>query len=198
MSPTFNTKTTADEVAAACSAQIRGKVILVTGVSPKGIGAYFVLSIAKQQPKLLILAGRSVSKAAETAKEIEAVAPAVETRLLELDLGSQKQVRKAAKEVLAYEESIDVLVNNAGIMACSYGLTEDGLEKQFGTMHIGHFLFTNLIMDNLLKGSGARVVSVSSDGFRLSPVRFNDIGFDVSNSFTNDPLYPNLQCLSTY
>ena len=94
--PDFHAYTTAEEVATALASSIAGKTILVTGVSPGGLGAYFAKAIAPYQPKLIILAGRSPSKTAETAKEIEAAQPGVATRTLELDLSSQAQVRKAA------------------------------------------------------------------------------------------------------
>ena len=102
------------------------------------------------------------------------------TRILRLDLASQSQIRKAADEVNGYAENIDVLVNNAGVMASPYSTTEDGLETQFGVNHVGHFLFTNLITAKILKGEGGgRVVSVSSDGHRLSPIVWEDFGFSV-------------------
>lgn len=96
-------------------------------------------------------------------------------------------MREAAREVLEYAEFIDVLVNNAGIMAKSpYSQTPEGIEAQFGANHIGHFLFTNLIMSKLIgpEGSGrtARVVNIASDGYRLGPVRFDDWNFDVRTS----------------
>ncbi|TFK78018.1 NAD(P)-binding protein, partial [Polyporus arcularius HHB13444] len=99
---------------------IAGKTILVTGVTPGGLGAHFAQVVAAHQPKLLILAGRSGPKVAETARALEAAYPGVATRTLELDLGSQAQIRKAAAEVLSWPEPIDVLVNNAGIMATPY------------------------------------------------------------------------------
>lgn len=180
MPSTITATTTSEEAAAAFASQIRGKTVLTTGVSPGGLGAYFVETIAKFQPRLLILAGRDVAKVAATEKVIASIAPGVKTRVLELDLASQVQIRKAATEVNAYEESIDVLVNNAAIMACPYSTTPDGLESQFGTNHIGHFLFTNLIIGKVLAaGPGARVINVSSDGHKLSPIRFDDIGFSV-------------------
>jgi NAD(P)-dependent dehydrogenase (short-subunit alcohol dehydrogenase family) len=102
----------------------------------------------------------------------------VPVRILALDLASQTQIRKAAKEVLAYpEECIDVLVNSAGIMAGPYRTTEEGIEAQFGSNHIGHFLFTNLIMSKLLIAKAPRVVNVASDGHRFSGVRFEDPSF---------------------
>lgn len=173
--------TTAEEAAEAFADQIREKTVLTTGVSPGGLGAYFVEAVAKQQPKLLILAARDASKANTTAHAITSSFPDVKTKVLLMNLGSQAQIRKAAAEVNAYEEHIDVLVNNSGIMGCPYSTTEDGLESQFGTNHIGHFLFTNLIMGKILAaGSGARIVNISSDASKHSPVQFDDISFSVS------------------
>ena len=178
----YDATTTGTQVAADLASHIHDKVVLVTGISPKSLGASFVQIIAAHSPKLLILAGRALPKARETAAAIASIAPGVETRLLELNLASQKSVRKAADEVLAYpEEKIDVLVLNAGIMATPYAVTEDGLEMQFGSNHIGHFLFANLIMGKVVGAKdGGRVVSVSSTGHRFGPVRFGDLGFDVS------------------
>ncbi|TFK86693.1 NAD(P)-binding protein, partial [Polyporus arcularius HHB13444] len=92
--------------------------------------------------------------------------------------------RKAAAEVLSWPEPIDVLVNNAGIMATPYGKTVDGIESQFGTNHIGHFLFTNLIMPKLLESKqGPRVVNVSSNGHRLSDIRWDDFNFQDGKTY---------------
>jgi NAD(P)-dependent dehydrogenase (short-subunit alcohol dehydrogenase family) len=176
----FDATTTAEEAAQHYSDQVRGKTILITGVTPGSLGAYFAEAVAKHQPQLIILAARDVAKAETTAQAIVASSPDVKTRTLKLDLSSQTQVRAAAKEVNAYEEAIDVVVNSAGIMACPYGTSEDGIEMHFATNHIGHFLFVNLIMDKILASpSGGRVVSVSSGGHRLSPVRFDDVGYSV-------------------
>ena len=182
----YGSKTTAEEVAEDCKDIIKGKVILTTGVSPGGLGATFVQVIAKHSPKLLILAGHNTSKCEETAKAIASTSPGVSTRVLELDLGSLEQIRKAAAEVNSYTDHIDVLCNNAGVMATPYSLTKDGLETQFGINHIGHFLFTNLVIKKLLQApKGGRVVNVTSNGHRLGPVRFDDWRFD--NGKTYDP-----------
>lgn len=187
----YNPLTDGDQIASDFSTAIQNKVILITGVSPGGLGAEFALTISKHSPSLIILAGRDTTKIKQTASDIAKVAPLAATRTLKLDLASQKQVREAAKEVLAYTETIDVLVNNAGIMAKSpYTQTPEGIEAQFGANHIGHFLFTNLIMSKLIGGEGsesgrtARVVNVASDGYRLGPVRFDDWNFDVITPFS--------------
>ena len=182
MPPSFTAETTAEEVVQHLSSEIHGKVVLTTGVSPGSLGAHFVQAIAAAKPKLLVLAGRNAQKVQETVQAIAAQSPHVPIRVLELNLGSLKHVRDAADAVNAWEEPIDVLVNNAGIMAADYGTTPDGFESQFGTNHLGPWLFTNLIMDKLLSSpSGGRVVNVSSDGYRLSQIRFHDYDFHVSN-----------------
>ncbi|EEA23528.1 hypothetical protein TMatcc_002408 [Talaromyces marneffei ATCC 18224] len=187
---TYEPSTDGNKIASDLSSTIKNKTILITGVSPSGLGAEFALTISKHDPALIILAGRDVGKAEQTASKIAEVAPSVETRILQLDLASQKQIREAAKEVVGYTESIDVLVNNAGIMAKSpYSQTPEGIEAQFGANHVGHFLFTNLIMEKLIgpekSGRTARVVNVASDGYRFGPVRFDDWNFD--NGATYNP-----------
>lgn len=178
----FGPETTGEQIAEAFASQIKGKIVLTTGVSPGGLGAQFPLILAAYHPKLLILAARDITKAEATAKAISGIFPDVETRTLKLDLGSQASVREAAKEVNTYSESIDVLLNNAGVMACPFSTTKDGLELQFGTNHIGHFLLTNLIMGKILAaGPGARIVNVSSSGHRFSAIRWDDFDkFSVS------------------
>jgi NAD(P)-dependent dehydrogenase (short-subunit alcohol dehydrogenase family) len=170
----------ASKVAADNASSIAGKIVLTTGVTQGGLGATFVEEIAKHKPALLVLAGRNIFKVQATADKIAQNPDSanVQVGVLALDLASQKQIRQAAKEVLAFpEDHIDVLVNSAGIMAGPYRTTEDGIEAQFGSNHIGHFLFTNLIMPKLLASKAPRVVNVASDGHRLGGVRFDDPNF---------------------
>jgi NAD(P)-dependent dehydrogenase (short-subunit alcohol dehydrogenase family) len=163
-------------------AQSNTLAVLITGVSPGGLGAEAAFSIAAQKPGLIILASRDVSKIAETAAAIEERHPGTPTRILKLDLASFAAIREAAKEVNAYTENIDVLINNAAVMACPYATTADGFEMQFGTNHLGHFLFTVLILGKLTKGTG-RVVNVSSIGHRRSPIRFGDFNFSDGETY---------------
>ncbi|KAF2122496.1 hypothetical protein BDV96DRAFT_482071 [Lophiotrema nucula] len=180
----YNAESLASSIADDLSSSIGGKVVLTTGVSPGGLGAHFVETIAKHKPKLLILAGRSSSKIQATADKIASIAPEVGTKLLVLDLASQAQIRSAAQEVLSYAEpAIDVLVNNAGIMAGPYRTTVEGIELQFGSNHIGHYLFTNLIMPKLLASPAPRIVNVSSTGYYLGPVRFEDWNFEDGKKY---------------
>ena len=97
-----------------------------------------------------------------------------------LDLSDQSSIRDFARRF--GDRALNVLINNAAVMACPFERTKDGLEMQIGTNHFGHFLLTYLLMKNLIKGAkesnrSSRVVSLSSIGHRLSPVVFDDIHF---------------------
>lgn len=160
---------------------IAGKTILTTGVTQGGLGSTFVELVAQYKPHLLILAGRSANKVQATVDKIKANPRSsdIPVKVLELDLASQKSVRKAAETVLSWSDvdHIDVLVNSAGIMAGPYKTTQEGIESQFGSNHIGHFLFTNLLLPKILVSPSPRVVNVSSDGHRFGGVRFDDWNF---------------------
>lgn len=181
MGRVYDTNTTADELVRDLADEIKGKVILTTGVTPGSLGAAFVESIAKAQPSLLVLAGRSAEKLQKTADKITASHPNVKTRALKLDLNSLAAVRQSAETVISWTDvpHIDVLVNSAGLMANPYTLTADGFESQFGVNYLGHFLFTNLIMPKILAARAPRVVVITSDGHRLNPMRWSDYNFDV-------------------
>ena len=177
----YNTQSTADVLVKDYAKEIEGKVLLVTGVSPGGLGAFFVEHIAVANPKLLVLAGRNATKNQATADAVTKINPKVQTRTLQLDLESLRQVKEAARTFNGWDDVpyIDILVNNAGIMASPYAKTEDNIERQFAAGHVGPFLFTNLIMKKILASKAPRIVNVSSDGHRLSAMRWPDIGFSV-------------------
>ncbi|KAG9506750.1 hypothetical protein J7337_000288 [Fusarium musae] len=158
---------------------IKGKTILTTGVTPNSLGATFILETASKSPFLLILAGRNASKLQEMSEAITKTNPSIKTRSLVVDLGSLASVRKAAEEVNGWSDvpSIDVVVNNAGVMAIPYTKSVDGYEMQFAICHLGHFLLTNLIMDKILASESPRVVNISSNGHSLGPIRFADPHF---------------------
>lgn len=181
MAHKYDKSTTADDLVRDFAEEIHDKIILTTGVTPGGLGAAFVSAIAQGKPRLLILAGRNVETTQKTADAITAAQPAVKVRVLKLNLGSLAAVREAAETVNSWSDvpHIDVLVNNAGIMATPFSLTPDGFESQFGTNHVGPFLFTNLIMDKVLAAKVPRIVNITSDGHRLNPIRWSDYNFDV-------------------
>ncbi|KAG0651133.1 Translocon at the inner envelope membrane of chloroplasts 32 [Hyphodiscus hymeniophilus] len=175
----FEFETTGEEVANAFESEIAGKTgSLPTSYALKahGLGAEAARVIALHRPALIILAGRSLAKAKQTEHLLSEQSPGINTRVLSLDLGSLQSVKEAAAEVNSYSESIDVLINNAGVMAIPrLARTTDGFELQFGTNHLGHFLLTNLIMPKIIAaGPGARIINVSSNGYQYSSVNFED------------------------
>jgi NAD(P)-dependent dehydrogenase (short-subunit alcohol dehydrogenase family) len=177
----YTRNTTAEEVAEDCRLQIAGKCVLVTGVSPGGLGAEFVTVIAKHKPACIILATRDLTTAHEIVGTITTAAPDARIWSIKLDLASLAQVRVAAEEINSLDEDIDVIVNNAAIGASPYARTVDGFERCFATNHLGPFLLTNLLLPKILaRGAGVRVVNVSSNAYRMSPIRFEDVNFDVS------------------
>lgn len=178
----YTAETNADDIVKDLPSEIKDRVILVTGVTPGGLGAAFAEAIAKAQPSLLIFAGRTPSKIKSTIDAITGAAPNVQTRALPLNLDTLQGARDAAAVVNNWADipHIDTLVNNAGIMACAYEKSKDGpYEKQFAVNHMGPWLFTNLVMEKILASKNPRVVTVASDGHRLSQIRWPDLGFDV-------------------
>lgn len=186
MSP-HTVSTTTNELVNEYADVIKGKTILTTGVALNSLGGTFIQETASKSPGLLILAGRSASKLEEFAEALAKEHPNVKTRNLVVDLGSLASVRKAAEEVNNWEDvpRIDVVVNNAGVMALPYSKSADGFELQFAICHLGHFLLTNLIMDKILASESPRVVNISSSGHSLGPIRFADPHFSVSTHLSS-------------
>lgn len=134
-----------------------GRNILVTGAN-SGIGAVTARELAARGARVL-LACRSEDKTRPVLDAIRAAGGSAE--FLPLDLGDLAAVRRSAEAVLARDEPLHVLVNNAGL-AGQRGLTRDGFELAFGTNHLGHFLFTLLLLPRLRASAPARIVNVSS------------------------------------
>ncbi|KAL7910387.1 hypothetical protein GGI35DRAFT_448632 [Trichoderma velutinum] len=187
----YNASTTADELVKDLSGEIKGKVILVTGVTQGTLGGAFVEYVSKAAPAELILAGRSLANVQKTADALKGAHPDIAIRTLQLDLASFAAVREAAATVNSWKDvpHIDILVNNAGIMAVPYGKTVDGFELQFASNHLGPFLFNNLIIDKLLASKAPRVVNVASSGHRLNPIRFFDYNFADGETYDSWQAY---------
>lgn len=191
--------TTGVEAASLFPSSIRDKTIIVTGVARTGIGGTTALALASQAPRLLILSGRDATKVQGVVDDINEKYPEVKTQILKMDLSSQASVRQAAAS-LKDVDAVDLLINNAGVMGIAERtLNAEGIEMQFATNHIGHFLFTNLIREKLVtaaqkagnKPGAVRIVNVSSSGHGFSPVRFSDINFDKTKSETPESEWPN-------
>ncbi|KAL5345342.1 hypothetical protein ACLOAV_009713 [Pseudogymnoascus australis] len=184
----FGAQTEAREVVEAFSEVIRDKTILITGVSPNGLGAAIAHELATQAPALLILTGRDCVKVEAIITELAVEFPNVKTRALIFDISSFASTNAAAAQVLAYpESSIDIIINNAGVMNIpTRTLSTDGFEMQLSVNYLGAFLFTNSIMPKLLASKAARIANITSNGYALSPFRFNDFNFENPSSLTED------------
>lgn len=157
---------------------------MITGVSPKSLGETLATILATHSPKTLILASRTKSKVEAVVEKTRQVASDCNPIVISLDLSSQKSVRQAAAEIADLVDHIDLLINNAAVMSPEHLRTKEGIELQFGTNHIGHFLFTTLLLPQLKAAArsapkgAVRVVNVTSQGHRLSPIRFHDYNFE--------------------
>jgi NAD(P)-dependent dehydrogenase (short-subunit alcohol dehydrogenase family) len=121
---------------------------------------------------------RSQERADEGAAAVEAAVAGASVEAGVADLGDLATIRAFADSYLADHDAIDVLVNNAGIMACPFGKTADGFETQFGTNHLGHFLLTALLAPALVRGDHPRVVTLTSAGHSRSDVDLEDPNFE--------------------
>jgi NAD(P)-dependent dehydrogenase (short-subunit alcohol dehydrogenase family) len=197
----FGLKTDGSVVAAAFTASIKGRTILITGVNKLGIGYATVQAFASQFPRCLILTGRSEAKLQECLDSLRQEHSGVEFRSLILDLSSQKSVRMAASQLLGWEDmpTIDIIINNAGVMNIpERKLSEDGIELQFATNHVGHFLFTNLIMAKIIASAKstvagmARIVNISSLATVCSPLRASDVNWETPTAQLPESEKPNI------
>jgi NAD(P)-dependent dehydrogenase (short-subunit alcohol dehydrogenase family) len=128
----------------------------------------------------LVGAARDLDKAKRATSEVSKAAAesGASFEVVELDLASLRSVRAAADKLGADARLFDVIIANAGVMATPLGKTEDGFETQFGTNHLGHFVFVNRIAKLIKKGG--RLVNVSSSGHRFSNVDLNDPNFETT------------------
>lgn len=170
----FDVYTTTEDVIK--GVDLRGKTAVVTGASA-GLGVETARTLAVAGAGVIMI-GRDPAKVAAAADTICGQHPEVNLEIVIMDLADQQSVRQAAAKVAASHPSIDMLINNAGIMACPHGKTVQGLELQFGTNHIGHFLFTCLLMPSIVKAAPARIVNLSSAGHKNSDVDLHDYNFE--------------------
>jgi NAD(P)-dependent dehydrogenase (short-subunit alcohol dehydrogenase family) len=173
MSDVFGATSTTDQVLQ--SVNLSGKRVLVTGVSA-GLGVETARAMAAHGAHV-VGAARNLSKAQTATEPVRAqAANGGSLDLVQLDLASLESVRGCADSLLAAGKPFDLIVANAGVMACPKSKTVDGFEMQFGTNHLGHFVLVNRIA-SLLK-SGARLVNLASAGHRYADVDLEDPNFE--------------------
>jgi len=150
-----------------------GRIAIVTGAN-SGLGSETALALARRGAHV-VLACRDAAKAQSALQAIRAASPAASAEVMGLDLASLASVRAFAEAFVAQHGRLDLLCNNAGVMAIPRRRTADGFEMQLGTNHLGHFALTGLLLPRLLDTPGARVVSVSSSAHRPGRIHWDDL-----------------------
>ena len=171
----FDAASTTDDVMAGIS--LAGKLAVVTGAS-SGLGVETCRVLAAAGAAVLMLA-RDSDKLAAVALELQQDNPAAILHTATMDLADLDSVRTTAAAILAEHAQIHLLINNAGVMACPLARTAQGYEMQFGTNHLGHFLFTCLLVPALVAGAPGRVVTLSSAGHKIADVNLDDSAYIV-------------------
>lgn len=152
---------------------LSGQTVIVTGGN-SGIGYEAAVQFAGKGARV-VLGCRDLGKAQAAIELIKVGQPGAQIEVLALDLASLASIREFASAFRAQNAALQILCNNAGVMALPYRQTADGFEMQFGTNHLGHFALTGLLLDPLLATPGARVVTVSSGAHRMGTIRFDDL-----------------------
>lgn len=160
---------------------LKGKTAVVTGAN-SGLGLYTSIGLAQAGAEV-VMACRSPDKAAKALAEVRARAPGAKVEVMPLDLADLASVRAFAESFKAQHPRLDLLVNNAGVMAIPYAKTRDGFEMQIGTNHFGHFALTGLLLDSLKAAPQPRVISVASQAHRWTT------GMDLDDPFFERKTY---------
>jgi NAD(P)-dependent dehydrogenase (short-subunit alcohol dehydrogenase family) len=155
---------------------LHDREVIVTG-GASGIGVETVRALATAGARV-VLAARNEAQANDVAATLRRETANDRIETAPLDLASLRSVRSFVERYLAAGRALHLLINNAGVMATPQSHTEDGIELQFGTNHIGHFALTTGLLPALRAAGTARVVSLSSIGHRRSDVHFDDINFE--------------------
>ncbi len=181
MSREFNETSTCDDVLSALD--LSGQHALITGASG-GLGAEAARAMAMRGCAVTI-AARDVQKAEVVAASIREANPSAQIDIGQLELADQDSINAFADNWLKDHKQLDMLILNAGVMACPLTRTAQGWESQFATNHLGHFLLTSRLVKTLENSANekqaARVVVLSSRGHQISPVLFDDIQFDKTD-----------------
>jgi hypothetical protein len=155
-----------------------GRIAIVTGAN-SGLGSETALALAAKGAHV-VLACRDVTKAQSALETIRAASPGASVEVMALDLASLASIRAFAEAVSTRHPRLDLLCNNAGVMAIPRRRTADGFEMQLGTNHLGHFALTGLLLPRLLATPKSRVVSVSSSAHRPGKIHWDDLQLERS------------------
>lgn len=169
---------------------LTGKISIVTGAN-SGIGYEMARALARRNATV-ILACRNKMKGRASVAQIVQDYPGAKVELMQLDLSDLTSVRRFAEQVISHYSRLNILINNAGIMATPFGKTADGFELQFGTNHLGHFALTGLLFRLIACTRMPRVVTLSSGGHRFGAIDFDNLnaekGYDRGKAYAQSKL----------
>lgn len=169
------------------SGKLRNKTAIVTGAN-SGMGMATVRALSDMGAKVIMLC-RSEKRGTEALEKLSSEKKR-DLELILCDLGNYASIRAFANLVRKSHDHIDILVNNAGFISLDRQVTEEGIERQFGINHIGHFLLTMSLLD--LMGEGGRIVNVASGAHKTGKIHFDDInltkGFNVIKAYSQSKL----------
>ena len=154
-----------------------GHVAVVTGAN-SGIGFETARALA-EKGATVVLACRNLTKGQEAIKKINAAHSGARVELMALDLSSLQSIRDFTHLFKEKYDSLDLLINNAGVMVPPYSKTQEGFELQLGTNHLGHFALTGLLIDIMMRSGSGRVVNVSSMAHKTGRIDFADLQWDT-------------------
>ena len=170
----FDRDSTTDDVLRGID--LSGRRIVITGAA-SGLGFESARALAASGASVIVLA-RSGERTDGALTELRRLVPDGQFTGYVVDLADLADIDRFAGPFLESNDQFDVLMNNAGVMACPFGRTVDGFETQFGTNHLGHFALTALLAPALLRGTSPRVVTLSSAGHSRSDVDLDDPNFE--------------------
>lgn len=154
----------------------KGRIAIVTGAN-NGIGFETTAALAKYGFKV-IMACRNMAKAQTAKANIQQKNPEADLDIIQLDLSEMKSVEAFVQQFSERYDQLDVLINNAGILVYSGKRNSEGIELQFATNHLGHFLLTNLLLDKMPDDSDSRIVALSSVAHKGAKIHFDNLNFE--------------------
>jgi NAD(P)-dependent dehydrogenase (short-subunit alcohol dehydrogenase family) len=160
-----------------------GKIFIITGAT-SGLGKEATKVLASKNATV-IMAVRNTKKGESVVSEFKTTLPNARIEVRKLDLDSLSSIKSFATGVIDTYDHLDILINNAGVMACPYSTTKDDCEIQMGTNHLGHFALTGLLMPLLRKTNGSRIVATSSIAHKQGNIDFEDINWEKRKYDTN-------------
>lgn len=177
------------------------KVIIITGCTA-GIGIETARALHATGAKLYLTVRNKEKGEKVIADILSSSKSSSPIELIHMDLSSLESVRAAAKDFLTRSKQLNILINNAGVMATPQGQTTDGFETQLGTNHFGHFLFFQLLKPTLLASSSpsfaSRVVNVASSGHQIGGIRFDDLNFEKEGEYSPFGAYGQSKTANVY